>query len=48
MFGSDTAGSESVKYGQSNMETCITIRKIASQRESAAWLRELKLSLVTA
>ena len=29
-------------YGKSNMETYITICKIASQREFAVWLRKLK------
>ena len=32
-------------YGQSNMETYITICKIDSQREFAVWLRKLKLGL---
>ena len=29
-------------YGESNMETYITIRKIDSQWEFAVWLRQLK------
>ena len=29
-------------YGESNMETYITICKIDSQREFAVWLRKLK------
>ena len=29
-------------YGKSNMETYITICKIDSQREFAAWLRKVK------
>ena len=29
-------------YGESNMETYITICKIDSQQEFAVWLRELK------
>ena len=29
-------------YGESNMETYITIYKIDSQREFAVWLRKLK------
>ena len=29
-------------YGESNMETYITIHKIDSQREFAGWLRKLK------
>ena len=32
-------------YGKSNMETCITIHKIDSQREFAVWLRKLKQGL---
>ena len=32
-------------YGKSNMETCITICKIDSQREFAVWLRTLKQGL---
>ena len=32
-------------YGESNMETYITICKIDSQREFAVWLRELKQGL---
>ena len=32
-------------YGQSNMETYITIRKIDSQQEFAIWLRKLKQGL---
>ena len=32
-------------YGKSNMETSITICKIDSQREFAAWLRKLKQGL---
>jgi len=32
-------------YGESNMETCITICKIDSQWEFAVWLRELKREL---
>ena len=32
-------------YGQSNMETFITICKIDSQREFAVWLRKLKWRL---
>ena len=32
-------------YGDSNMETYITICKIASHWEFAVWLRELKLGL---
>ena len=32
-------------YGESNMETYITICKIDSQREFAVWLRKPKLGL---
>ena len=32
-------------YGESNMETYITICKIDSQREFAVWLRKLKPGL---
>ena len=32
-------------YGESNMETYITICKIDSQRELAVWLRKLKQGL---
>ena len=32
-------------YGESNMETYITICKINSQREFAVWLRKLKQGL---
>ena len=32
-------------YGESNMETYITMCKIDSQREFAVWLRELKQGL---
>jgi len=32
-------------YGKSNMETYITLHKIDSQQEFAAWLRKLKQGL---
>ena len=32
-------------YGESNMETYITIYKLDSQREFAEWLRKLKQGL---
>ena len=32
-------------YGESNMETYITIHKIDSQQEFAVWLRKLKQGL---
>ena len=35
-------GGESEMYGESNMETYITICKIDSQREFAIWLRKLE------
>ena len=35
-------GGEGEMYGESNMETYITICKIDSQREFAEWLRKLK------
>ena len=34
-------------YGKSDMETCITICKIDSQREFAVYLRDLKQGLCT-
>ena len=34
-------------YGESNMETYITMCKIDSQREFAVWLRKLKQWLCT-
>ena len=36
---------EGEMYGESNMETYITICKIDSQREFAVWLRKLKQGL---
>ena len=36
---------EGEMYGESNMETCITICKIDSQWEFAVWLRKLKQGL---
>ena len=36
---------EGEMYGESNMETCITICKIESQWEFAVWLRKLKKGL---
>ena len=44
----DTAGveeGERGRYGDSNMETYITICKIDSQQEFAVWLRKLKRGL---
>ena len=41
------SGGEEEMYGESNMETYITICKIDSQREFAVWLRKLKQGLCT-
>ena len=38
-------GGEGEMYGESNMETYITICKIDSQQEFAVWLRKLKQGL---
>ena len=38
-------GGEDEMYGKSNMETCITMCNIDSQREFAVWLRKLKQGL---
>ena len=38
-------GGEGEMYGESNMETYITVRKIDSQQEFAVWLRKLKQGL---
>ena len=38
-------GGEGEMYGESNMETYITMCKIDSQREFAVWLRKLKQGL---
>ena len=38
-------GGEGEMYGESNMETSITICKIDSQPEFAVWLRKLKQGL---
>ena len=40
-------GGEGEMYGESNMETYITICKIDSQWEFAVWLRKLKQGLCT-
>ena len=40
-------GGEGEVYGESNMETYITICKIDSQQEFAVWLRKLKQGLCT-
>ena len=45
IYGHGERGGEDEMYGKSNMETCITICKIDSQREFAIWLRKLKQGL---
>ena len=44
-YGHGEKWGEGEIYGESNMETCITICKIDSQREFAVCLRELKQGL---
>ena len=44
-YGHRGRGGEGEMYGQSNMETYITICKIESQWEFAVWPRELKQGL---
>ena len=44
-YGHGERGGEGEMYGRSNMETYITICKIESQWEFAAWLRKLKQEL---
>ena len=44
-YGQLERGGEGEMYGESNMETYITICKIDSQWEFAVWLRELKQGL---
>ena len=44
-YGRGERGGEGEMYGESNMETYITICKIDSQREFAVWLRKLKQGL---
>ena len=44
-YGHGERGGEDAMYGESNMETYITICKIDSQLEFAAWLRKLKQGL---
>ena len=41
-YGHKQKGGEGEMYGESNMETYITICKIDSQWEFAVWLRKLK------
>ena len=45
MCGHGERGGEGEMYGESNMETYITICKIDSQGEFAVWLRKLKQGL---
>ena len=44
-YGHGDRGGEGEIYGKSNMETYITMCKIDSQWEFAAWLRKLKQGL---
>ena len=44
-YGHGERGGEGEMYGESNIETYITICKIDSQREFAVWLRKLKRAL---
>ena len=44
-YGHSKRGGEGEMYGESNMETYVTICKIDSQREFAVWLRKLKRAL---
>ena len=44
-YGHGEREGEGETYGESNMETYITICKIDSQQEFAVWLRELKQGL---
>ena len=44
-YGQLERGGEGKMYGESNMETYITICKIDSPREFAVWLRKLKQGL---
>ena len=44
-YGHGERGEEGEMYGESNMETYITICKIDSQWEFAVWLRKLKQAL---
>ena len=41
-YGHRAMGGEGEMYGESNMETYITICKIDSQQEFAVWLKKLK------
>ena len=44
-YGCRERGGEGEMYGESNMETYVTMCKIESQREFAVWLRKLKQGL---
>ena len=44
-YGHEERGGEGEMYGETNMETYITICKINSQWELAVWLRKLKQGL---
>ena len=44
-YGPGERGGEGEMYGESNMETYITICKIISQQEFPIWLRKLKQGL---
>ena len=44
-YGYGERGGAGEMYGETNMETYITICKIDSQREFAVWLRKLKQGL---
>ena len=44
-YGHGEGGGKGEIYGESNMETYITIYKVESQCEFADWLRELKQGL---
>ena len=46
-YGHGERGGEGEMYGESNMETYITICKINSQWELAVWLRKLRGSVST-
>ncbi len=46
-YGHGERGGEGDMYGNSNIETYITICKIDSQREFAVWLRKLKQGSVS-
>ena len=46
-YGHGTRGGEVEMYGESNMETYITICKRDSQQEFAVWLRKLRGSVST-